>query len=109
MKSKTNIQDTHLEWPADGLESVANCPVCGADTYELLHEGLTDRVFFCAPGKWKMYHCESVASAYLGPRPNSGTIGSVYRRYSSHNEAPSFLSKVRRRFANGYRNRRYGM
>jgi len=113
MKSKTNIQDTHPEWPGDGLEPVANCPVCGVFARELLHEDLTDRVFFCAPGKWNMYRCESCASAYLDPRPTSETIGLAYQSYFTHNEAPSFsslsiLGKLRRWFANGYRNHRYG-
>lgn len=113
MQSKTNVQDTSPEWPADGLEPVPNCPVCGADTRELLHEDLTDRVFFCAPGEWNMYRCESCASAYLDPRPTSETIALAYHRYFTHEEVPgysslSFLGKLRRRFANGYRNHRYG-
>lgn len=112
MQSTTNIQDKHPEWPADGLEPVPNCPVCGADTRELLHKDLTDRVFFSAPGEWSMYRCESCASAYLDPRPTSEAIGLAYQRYFTHNEAPSFsslnfLEKLRRRFANGYRNHRY--
>lgn len=113
MKSKKKIQDAHPEWPADGLEPVANCPVCGADTREFLHEDLTDRVFFCAPGKWNMYRCQSCAGAYLDPRPTFETIGLAYQRYFTHNDAPSFsslsfLRKLRRRLANGYRNHRYG-
>jgi len=113
MQNKTNVQDTQPEWPADGLESVPNCPVCGAEAREVLHEGLTDRVFFCAPGKWNMYRCESCASAYLDPRPTSEAIGLAYQRYFTHDEAPafsslSFLEKLRRWFANGYRNHRYG-
>ena len=113
MQSKTNNKDTHPEWPADGLEPVPNCPVCGADNRELLHEGLTDRVFFSAPGEWTMYRCESCASAYLDPRPTSATIGLAYQRYFTHDEVTnlssfSILKKLRRRFANGYRNHRYG-
>jgi 2-polyprenyl-3-methyl-5-hydroxy-6-metoxy-1,4-benzoquinol methylase len=113
MQSKTNVQNTHPEWPVDGLESVPSCPVCGADVRELLHEGLTDRVFFCAPGKWNMYQCKSCASAYLDPRPTSEAISLAYQRYFTHDEAPGFSSlsswgKLRRRFANGYRNHHYG-
>ena len=113
MKSKTNIQVAHPEWPADGLEPIPNCPVCGANTRKLLHEDLTDRVFFCAPGKWNMYRCESCASAYLDPRPTSETIGLAYQDYFTHDEATnllpkSFVGKLRRRLANGYRNYRYG-
>jgi len=113
MQSKMNVQDLHPEWPFDGLEPVPNCPVCGADIRELLHENLTDRVFFCAPGEWNMYRCKSCSSAYLDPRPTSEAIGLAYQRYFTHDEAPSFsslsfLEKLRRRFANGYRNYRYG-
>lgn len=113
MLSKMNIQDIKQKWPVDGLEPVTNCPVCDSDTRELLHKDLTDRVFFCAPGKWNMYRCKSCASAYLDPRPNTETIGLAYQRYFTHDKAPaftslSFLGKLRRRFSNGYRNHRYG-
>lgn len=113
MQGKTTIQDTHPIWPANGLETVPNCPVCSSDARALLYEGLTDRVFFCAPGEWDMYRCESCSSAYLDPRPTSETIGLAYQRYFTHDEAPgfsslSFLGKLRRRFANGYRNHYYG-
>jgi len=111
MPSRTNVQDTYPEWPAHGLESIPNCPVCGAGNRELLHEGLTDRVFFCAPGRWNMYRCDSCASAYLDPRPTSETIGLAYQRYFTHgpNFSPvSFVGKLRRRFANAYRNHHYG-
>ncbi len=113
MQKKIKTQDMHSEWPVKGLEAVPNCPVCGSDKREVLHEGLTDRVFFCAPGKWSMYRCESCASAYLDPRPSIETISLAYQRYFTHDKAPSFLSlsllgKIRWRFANGYRNYRYG-
>lgn len=113
MKSKTNIHCADTEWPAEGIEIVANCPVCGADNRKLLHEGLTDRIFFCSPDKWNMYRCESCGSAYLDPRPTAETIGLAYQSYFTHDEKPGvplpgFLKKLRRRFANGYRNHRYG-
>ena len=113
MQSRTNHQDVCPEWPADGLEAVHNCPLCGADKRELMHEGLTDRVFFCAPGKWNLYRCESCDSAYLDPRPTSQTIALAYQHYFTHdqvtNSSPvSFVGRLRRRLANGYRNHRYG-
>lgn len=113
MQSRINDQDSYLEWPADGLESVPNCPVCGSDNRELLHKGLTDRVFFCAPGEWSLYKCTTCASAYLDPRPTTDTISLAYHRYFTHNEAPSysslsFVEKLRQRVANGIRNHRYG-
>ncbi len=113
MQNKVNVDGTHSEWPADGLEFVPNCPVCGSENREMLHEELTDRVFFCAQGKWIMYRCESCASAYLAPRPTAETIGLAYQNYFTHDEnpgllPPGFLKKLRRWFANGYRNHRYG-
>jgi len=113
MQNKMNVEGSCLEWPADGLENIHNCPLCGSIARELLHENLTDRVFFCAPGMWNMYRCESCSSAYLDPRPTSGTIAFAYQRYYTHEKALGFsslssLEKLRRRLANGYRNYRYG-
>jgi 2-polyprenyl-3-methyl-5-hydroxy-6-metoxy-1,4-benzoquinol methylase len=115
MQSETNVQGTHPEWPTEGLERVLNCPVCGVDTRELVHEALTDRVFFCAPGEWSMYRCEACASTYLDPRPTRETIGLAYQRYFTHEKtevrdfrALGVLKKLRRSLANGYRNHRYG-
>ena len=60
-----------------------------------------------------MYRCKSCASAYLDPRPTPETIGLAYQRYFTHDKAPissslSYLGKLRRKLANGYRNYRYG-
>ena len=41
---------TPKPWPADGLEAVEHCPVCGHAQRELLHADLTDRVFNAAHG-----------------------------------------------------------
>lgn len=40
------------EWLAEDLEAVSTCPACGSGHRDLLYDGLTDRVFYCAPGKW---------------------------------------------------------
>jgi 2-polyprenyl-3-methyl-5-hydroxy-6-metoxy-1,4-benzoquinol methylase len=113
MLNKTNAQDMNSDWPADGFEAVPNCPVCSDANRELLHGDLTDQIFFCAPGTWSMYGCESCGSAYLDPRPSPATIGLAYQRYFTHDQATGysalrFLEKIRRRFANGYRNYHYG-
>lgn len=113
MQNKTNTQNADLEWPSDGLEGLPSCPVCSAINREIIHEGLTDNVFFCAPGKWNMYCCESCKSAYLDPRPSVDTISLAYQYYYTHDDVPtysslSFLGKLRRKLANGYRNHRYG-
>ena len=101
------------DWPRDGLERVGHCPVCGAGESHVLHEGLTDRVFFCAPGTWTLHACESCTSAYLDPRPTPQTIGLAYQAYFTHADAPGYaslgpVSRFRRRLANGYRNRKFG-
>lgn len=100
-------------WPEDGLEDVKSCPVCGSGERELMYEGLTDRVFFCAQGEWTMYRCTSCDSGYLDPRPTPETIGLAYRTYYTHKDSgtPSttgWISRARRVLANGYRNTRFG-
>jgi len=105
--------DSCEDWPADGLESVPNCPVCGSGERELLYEGLTDRVFFCAPGEWTLHRCQSCSSAYLDPRPTPETIGLAYRQYFTHEQNPGYgplglKGKLQRALANGYRNWRFG-
>ena len=105
-----------FEWPADGLEEVRTCPVCGSTGRTELYRGLTDRVFFCAPGKWDMYRCEGCRSAYLDPRPKENVIHRAYSRYFTHaagggaNDIArlSRVRRIRRSMANGYRNWRYG-
>lgn len=105
--------DTLGDWPADGLEAVPECPVCGSPDRDVLYEGLRDRVFFCASGEWTLHRCRSCGSAYLDPRPTPETIGLAYRSYFTHEANPEYGSlslgaKLRRTLANGYRNWRYG-
>lgn len=78
-------------WPADGLESVSQCPVCGGCRRQLAYTGLTDQVFLCAPGQWDLYRCEDCASAYLNPRPTPASIGLAYTSYYTH--APMVMGK----------------
>jgi len=100
-------------WPEDGLETVTTCPACGSADREPLHEGLQDRVFFCAPGVWTMYRCLACNSGYLDPRPTPGTIALAYSSYFTHAtskppvEALSTMRRLRRAMANGYRNARF--
>ena len=104
------------DWPEDGLETLGACPVCESTQRTVLHDGLRDNVFFCAPGKWTMWRCEGCRSAYLDPRPTPETIHLAYTKYYTHEplmapEADEQLSvprKIRRSLANGYRNWRYG-
>ena len=117
MRSDIEPQDEHVidEWPADGLERLENCPICGSADRHRLYKDLTDRVFRCAPGRWDLYECEGCRCAYLDPRPTPSTIGLAYATYFTHTtnsqeefEQLSWLHRLRRVFANGYRNNRFG-
>ncbi|SCX98171.1 Methyltransferase domain-containing protein [Thiohalorhabdus denitrificans] len=98
------------------MEVVDACPVCGSGSRSLLHDGLEDRIFFCAPGQWNLYRCTNCGSGYLDPRPTPETIGIAYDSYFTHS-APEIadtggglgtVRRLRRAFANGYMNWRYG-
>jgi 2-polyprenyl-3-methyl-5-hydroxy-6-metoxy-1,4-benzoquinol methylase len=103
-------------WPADDLESVTHCPVCGDTSRSLMHTDLVDNSFRTARGKWTLWACAFCRSAYLDPRPNSATIHRAYANYYTHEEvadkndyqALSPLLKLRRRLVNGYTNWRFG-
>lgn len=103
------------DWPPEGLERVEQCPVCNGVERRLLYDGLQDRIFFCAPGSWMLYGCQSCGSAYLDPRPTRVTIGIAYGTYFTHAENSSeefehlsWSRRIRRLLANGYRNHRFG-
>ncbi len=102
-------------WPSDGLERVAGCPVCGCDQRATVYRHLTDSIFHCAPGSWELHRCDRCKSCYLDPRPSPEKIHLAYARYFTHadpgtsrEERPAGLRRLRRSFANGYRNWRYG-
>jgi 2-polyprenyl-3-methyl-5-hydroxy-6-metoxy-1,4-benzoquinol methylase len=106
----------HTAWPADELEHVAACPVCGSVVRETLHENLVDNVFFVAPGHWTLYHCTQCKNAYLDPRPDRASIGKAYGTYYTHSagetrtrsRTPGALQRLKLRLSNGYVNQRYG-
>lgn len=120
------MKDSHFEenslascgeraWPEDGIEEVSACPVCGAQRRRLLYEDLTDRIFFCAPGKWSMYACGECGTVYLDPRPNQAAIGLAYSVYFTHQQGndvdvmpKGLVARLRRLVGNSYRNWRYG-
>ena len=111
----TGVPEAVGVWPEEDLERVAQCPVCASSTRTLLHDNLTDRVFYCAPGNWTSYRCSGCGSAYLDPRPTPASIGRAYAQYfthSGHERVPvDSLSKgrwIKRALANGYRNWRFG-
>ena len=102
------------EWPADGFESVDRCPACSSQTRSLMYEGVTDRSYLHAPGRWDLHRCDACSAAYLDPRPNSQTIHLAYGNYYESagavrpaNGAGSYR-RMRRTIRNGYLNGRYG-
>ena len=99
------------EWPPGGLERVPECPVCDGTERELLHAGLTDRLFGCASGTWSLWCCATCGCAYLDPRPTQETILLAYGEYFTHDDAlgrpDARLCRLRDMLANGYLNGRY--
>ena len=98
-------------WPPEGLEQVERCPICGEADRTLLHDGLTDKIFFCAPGRWSLYQCPTCGVAYLDPRPIPATIAMAYSDYYTHEEgddAPKGgFARFKRHLRNDYLNARY--
>ena len=100
------------EWPRDGLEAVAACPVCGGERRVRMADGLRDRLF-SAPGEWALWRCGGCRSAYLDPRPTAETLGLAYADYMHHQPPPDAapsgpLGALRERLLNGYLAARYG-
>jgi SAM-dependent methyltransferase len=113
--TSTQLPSVQANWPEHGLESAAACPVCGERRRTVLHDGLRDRIYFCAPGAWTLYRCGGCGSGYLDPRPTLATIGLAYSDYYTHGLPPDITvrpSGWRRRWhralRNGYLNARYG-
>ena len=85
------------DWPADGLEAVDQCPVCGARERSPAVTDMLDG-FFSAPGRWTLQRCGKCASGYLDPRPTPATIGVAYAGYYTHQATrPSIRSGLVRR------------
>jgi len=103
------------EWPQDGLESVDRCPACGGRPRSLLHSGLTDRSYLCAPGMWQLYRCTTCSAAYLDPRPDARTVHLAFATFYDGIGPPSAdehesgrWHRLRRALRNGYLASRYG-
>jgi SAM-dependent methyltransferase len=107
-----------VDWPADGIESLGHCPVCGSKARQVLHTMLTDDIYKVAPGSWSLQQCGGCKSAYLDPRPTRETIGLAYAEYHTHEQPSRFmraaptpknaLRRLTRSLTNGYVNARYG-
>jgi 2-polyprenyl-3-methyl-5-hydroxy-6-metoxy-1,4-benzoquinol methylase len=103
-------QDRFGEWPADGLERVPACPLCGSRARSVLHAGLRDYAFRIAPGDWELQRCGECECAYLDPRPDAATIARAYARYYTHGDGTQdpVLVRFGRGIASAYLNHRYG-
>jgi len=100
-------------WPVEELEAIDRCPLCGCADRRALHGDLTDRVFFCAPGRWSLYRCDGCEGAYLDPRPTWESIARAYSSYYTHEpEGESDATRtvfecLKRAAYNGYLNAQY--
>lgn len=70
-------------WPAEGLEHLGRCPLCGQTRRTVLHSQLRDSLFG-APGEWHLHACGDCGTAYLDPRPTVETVALAYRHYYTH-------------------------
>ena len=108
------VTDTPVaDWPADKLEYLGACPVCGGKERRLRFEGVTDKSFQHAPGRWSLYDCPDCGALYLDPRPSLASIGEAYGRYYTHEtpdpkRLPSRRRDPRSRMGAAYLNRTYG-
>lgn len=90
-------------WPAEALEVVDYCPYCVSQHRRVAHENVQDWSFYCAPGKWTYWSCDSCGSLYLSPRPTPETIGLAYKSYYTHGDSNAPLRhRIRDRLKNEY-------
>jgi len=97
-------------WPATDLQRVPVCPACRSSERSLLHDGVRDWVFKCAPGEWTLWRCKSCRAAYLDPVPSPQSIGAAYLTYYTHVSgmpAHRGLRGLVRRAENAYRRWEY--
>lgn len=91
--SKTATRDPLPgEWPAEDLEYLNQCPLCGSPERTQLHDSLRDKVFFSAPGIWALWQCKSCRVGYLDPRPVPSAIGRAYGSYYTHGAEQSEMT-----------------
>lgn len=97
-------------WPADRLETLGRCPLCGSLERAPRHKALADVTFFAAAGHWTLWECEQCGAGYLDPRPDETSITDGYSSYYTHAEGRSMKASnsLRTMVANGYRNWRFG-
>lgn len=86
--------------------------MCGSERRRLLYDGLTDRIWFAAGGRWTLHRCSNCSTAFLDPRPDRRSIRQAYADYYAEGGTPAPPSLVgagiRDAMCNGYLNVRYG-
>ena len=88
-------QPIEQNWPADDLEYLDACPVCGSCKRQIKYDGLRDKTYFSAPGEWKSWRCDNCAVVYLDPRPTRASIGHAYKSYYTHErKQKNFLKRI---------------
>lgn len=93
-KVETNIIDQ--TWPENELENINACPYCNGSQRTLAYESVQDWSFYCAPGKWTYWNCNSCEALYLSPRPTATSIGKAYAKYYTHTTGvDSFASRLK--------------
>ena len=105
-----------VDWPAGDLESVPACEVCGGVRRTLWRNGLSDRIFHAAPGRWALWRCVDCGAATLDPRPTPASIARAYAGYYTHAGVErNFLVpgdrpdlRIKRALHLSYYNRRFG-
>jgi SAM-dependent methyltransferase len=104
-------------WPAEDIEALGACPLCGSGKRTLRHAALVDRIFFAAPGSWQLWQCDDCTAGYLDPRPSMSSIGRAYSSYYTHDqalpEAPAaerlgFFQRLKRAALHDFLNARFG-
>ncbi|MDA8259962.1 MAG: class I SAM-dependent methyltransferase [Betaproteobacteria bacterium] len=85
-KSSAHRAPPQGDWPTGDLEALGQCPVCGVPERSLLYDNLRDKIFFSAPGVWKMWRCGGCGVGYLDPRPTVESIGRAYANYYTHGD-----------------------
>ena len=75
---------TSPAWPEADLEYLGGCPLCSGEARAMRFEGLEDKAFRAAGGRWTLYDCSTCGAAYLDPRPTPSSIGRAYERYYTH-------------------------
>jgi len=112
----SSLNPFELIWPAEHLETLEACPLCGDIRRSLLHGDLQDTAFGISPGVWSLWRCGGCRAAYLNPRPTVETIGRAYSNYYTHlakgvnpelSTSP-LIKNIRQLIGNGYTNKKFG-